>query len=193
MPITKVGWEIHIKRTSQERRKGQSFARTISSYQVYHDGEKVNGLSGNFVERQGPGDNSKSGKTNHRRVAAGRYGLSTHLGAKDKKKNKVKYQTIGYAKSPDIIELPRPAIRFLNTDNRSGILIHPGNGYLWSIGCFNPGRNLNTAADNLKFLESRQMVIALIDDMKAYVRDKFPKSNNKEIPTAFAVVDGEPA
>jgi hypothetical protein len=192
MPITKKGWEIQLKRIRQERRKGQAFARTISDYQVYHDGVKVDGLSGSFVERQGPGDNTKSGKANHRRIAAGQYRLSTHSGDKDPRKKKVKYQTIGYAKQPDIGELPRPAVRFLDTDKREGILIHPGNGYIWSIGCFNPGRSLKTAADNLKFSESRPMVIAIIDDMRSFLGDRFPKSNNQEIPGALAIVEGEP-
>jgi hypothetical protein len=190
MPIENKGWEIQIKRISQERRKGTKFARTISSYQVYHDGKKVDGLSGNFVERQGPGDNTKTGVKEHRRIAAGRYALSTH--SSPKKNNVIKYKTIGYATSPAISVLPRPAILFLNTGSRGGILIHPGNGYIWSIGCFNAGRNLKTAADNLKFSESRPMVIALIDDMKNYLGDKFPKVNGKQIPSAFAVVEGEP-
>jgi uncharacterized protein DUF5675 len=190
MPIENKGWEIQIKRTSQARRKGTGFARTISSYQVFHDGKEVDGLSGNFVERQGPGDNSETGVDNHRRIAPGRYPLSTH--ASPKKNNAIKYKTIGYDKSPDIGALPRPAILFLDTGSRGGILIHPGNGYIWSIGCFNPGRNLKTAADNLKFSESRPMVIALIDDMKNFLGDKFPKSNGEQIPTAFAVVEGDP-
>jgi len=192
MPISKNGWDILIERVRQERRKGQTFARTISNYQVYHDGMEVDGLAGSFVERQGPGDNSKSGKGNHGRIAAGRYRLATHSGAKDPRKKKVKYQTIGYAKTADIGQLPRPAIRFLDTESRKGILIHPGNGYIWSIGCFNPGRSLKTPTDNLKFLESRLMVIALIDDMRTYQGNKFPNSNNKEIPNTHAVVDGEP-
>jgi Family of unknown function (DUF5675) len=193
MPITKKGWEILIKRIRQERRKGQKFPRTISNYEVFHDGVKVDGLAGSFVERQGPGDNSKSGRTKHLRIAAGRYRLATHSGAKDLHKKKVKYQTIGYSKLSDIGQLPRPAIRFLDTENRAGILIHPGNGYIWSIGCFNPGQSLRTAKDNLRFLESRPMVIALIDDIRAYLGNKFPKNNNKDIPDALAIVEGEPA
>ena len=192
MPITKRGWEILIKRTRQEKRKGQSFARTVSTYQVFHDGKEVDGLSGQFVERQGPGDNSPSGRTNHRRIKAGRYDLSTHSGDKDKKKKIVKYKTIGYAKSGDIGALPRPSIRFLDTDAREGILMHPGNGYIWSIGCFNPGRDLKNAADNLKFSQSREMILAIINDLQSFLGAKFPKSNNEAIPGAAAVVEGEP-
>jgi hypothetical protein len=131
-------------------------------------------------------------KTSHSRIAAGRYALSTHSGEKDKKRNIVKYQTNGYIKSPGIQDLPRPAIRYLSTGHREGILIHPGNGYIWSIGCFNPGKNLKTADDNLKFAESRSMVIAIIEDTKSYLGSRFPKSNNVEIPNAFAVIEGEP-
>src|ERR1043165_263654 len=69
MPIQKKGWEILIKRVRQEKRKGQAFARTISTYRVFHDGTPVHGLSGDFVERQGPGDNTRKGKTAHSRIA----------------------------------------------------------------------------------------------------------------------------
>ena len=192
MPIQKKGWEILIKRVRQEKRKGQAFARTISTYRVFHDGTPVHGLSGDFVERQGPGDNTRKGKTAHSRIAAGRYGLSTHSGKVDRKKGKVKYKTIGFAKSPGIRDLPRPAIRFLATDKREGILMHPGNGYIWSIGCFNPGKELKSAGDNLVFAVSRPMIIALIDDMKAFLGKSFPTTNNVAIPGAFAVVEGEP-
>jgi hypothetical protein len=139
MPISKQGWETHIVRIRQEKREGQRAPRTISAYQVFHNGKAIEGRSGNFVERQGPGDNSYAGKREHRRIAAGRYQLSTHSGEKDKKRNIVKYKTIGYAKASGISELPRPAIRFLSTEPREGVLIHPGTGYIWSTGCFNPG------------------------------------------------------
>ena len=36
------------------------------------------------------------------------------------------------------------------------------------------------------------MVIAIIDDLKSYLGDQFPKSNNVDIPNAFAIVEGEP-
>jgi hypothetical protein len=192
MPITKRGWEILIKRTRQEKRRGQPFARTVSTYQVFHDGKEADGLSGQFVERQGPGDNAASGRANHCRIKAGRYDLSTHSGDKDKKKNIVKYKTIGYAKSGDIGALPRPSIRFLDTGEREGILMHPGNGYIWSIGCFNPGRELKAASDNLKFSLSREMILAIINDLQSFLGNKFPKKNNETIPGAAAVIEGEP-
>jgi hypothetical protein len=185
-------WELRIKRLRQEKRKKQAFARTISAYQVFHDNEPVAGLSGFFVERQGPGDNKKSGDTHDRRIEAKTYPLSTHSGAKDKKTGIVKYKTIGYAKTDGIGDLPRASIRFLDTGAREGILIHSGNGYIWSVGCFNPGKDLKNADSNLKFAESREMVIALIDDMKKFLGDKFPTANNKPIPGAVAIIEGEP-
>jgi hypothetical protein len=186
-------WELRITRLRQEKRKGMSFARTVSSYEVFHNGILVNDptLTGFFVERQGPGDNKKSGDTHDRRIEAGTYALSTHSGAKDKVKNIVKYKTIGYATTLGIGDLPRPSIRFLDTGARTGILIHPGNGYIWSVGCFNPGHDLVDAKSNLTFAESREMVIALIDDMKSFL--SFPTSNNKDIVGATAVIVGEPA
>jgi hypothetical protein len=185
-------WELRITRLRQEKRKAMAFARTVSSYQVFHNNVLVNDpkLTGFFVERQGPGDNTKSGDTHDRRIEAKTYALSTHSGAKDPAKNIVKYKTIGYAKTTGIGDLPRASIRFLDTGARTGILIHPGNGYIWSVGCFNPGHDLVDAKSNLKFVESRELVIALIDDMKAFL--SFPTANNQPIPGATAVVIGEP-
>jgi hypothetical protein len=183
-------WELRITRVRQEKRAGRPFARTVSNYQVFHDGTPVDGLSGSFVERQGPGDNTKSGVTNHRRIKAGSYPISTHQSpVKDKK---IKYKTIGYTKGNGVGEQPRPFIGVDETGEREGILIHPGQGYIWSIGCFNPGKTIKKAADDLKYGESKEMVIALIDDATRFLGAAFPKSNNKTIPNARVVIAGEP-
>jgi hypothetical protein len=187
-------WELRINRLRQELRKGQGFARTVSAYQVFHDGKAVSGLSGFFVERQGPGDNSDQGRINHRRIAAGRYSLETHSGEDAPGTNTPKYQTIGYSKSVQTNGYPRPSIGFADstTGARRGILIHPGQNYCWSIGCFNPGANLNTADDNLSYKEGYAMVVALIDDVKVFFGNSFPKSNNRPISGAVAIITGEP-
>lgn len=187
LPISGNGWEILITRKKQHKRANKSYARTVGDYQVFHNGTKVAALSGMLAERQGPGDNTQSGVTNHRRIAAGTYELSTHDGASNNK-----YKTIGYSTDPGLAALPRPCFRFLGTGARSGILLHPGAGYLYSIGCFNPGTTLDSADDNLKWGDSRTRVIALLDDMKQFLGNQFPTSNNQKIPNAHAVVEGEP-
>jgi hypothetical protein len=124
MPISKQGWETHIVRIRQEKREGQRAPRTISAYQVFHNGKAIEGRSGNFVERQGPGDNSYAGKREHRRIAAGRYQLSTHSGEKDKKRNIVKYKTIGYAKASGISDcLGRPFVFLVRNRARAFLFI----------------------------------------------------------------------
>jgi len=187
MPISGSGWEILIKRKSQHKRANKTYARTVSTYQVFHDGQPVNGLSGMIAERQGKGDNGPKGVSEHRRIEAGTYEIATHDGASNDK-----YKTIGYSKDSSLAALPRPCFRFLDTGSRSGILLHPGSGYLYSIGCFNPGTTLNSADDNLQWGDSRTRVIALLDDMKSFLGSAFPKGNNQKIPRAKAVVEGEP-
>jgi hypothetical protein len=187
MPITGRDWEIHVVRLRQELRTGKTFARTVSRYQVFHDGTAVSGLSGAIAERQGPGDNTSTGVSKHRRVAAGAYELHTHDGASNNK-----YMTIGYSTSAQITALPRPALRLSPTGSRTGILIHPANGYLWSIGCLNPASALSGPNDNIQWSESRTRVIAIIDDLKAFLGSGFPTSNNRKIPRCQCVIDGEP-
>lgn len=182
-----MAWVLQIRRIRQEKRASQGFARTISKYRVLHDDVEVGALTGFFAERQGPGDNSKTGVKEHRRIAAGTYSISTHDGVGDEK-----YKTIGYAEDGGIGSIPRPCIRLDGTDRRSGILIHPGNGYLWSIGCFNPAGDMTDAGSNIRFADSRARVIAIIEDLKDYLGPSFPKSNNRSIPDASIVIRGEP-
>jgi hypothetical protein len=184
-------WELRVNRIRQERRKTKAFARTVSSYQVFHNGTAVPGLTGLFVERQGPGDNTKKGKTQHSRIAAGRYPLETHSGLNAPGTNTPKYKTIGYSKSEQPNGYPRASIGVADTGAREGILIHPAQDYCWSIGCLNPGTNLNGPNDGINYKQSRSMVIALIDDMKNFLTGKFPTSNNQPIPGAFLVITEE--
>jgi len=44
----------------------------------------------------------------------------------------------------------------------------------------------------MDFVDSRTRVIAIIEDMKSFLGDSFPKKNGRPIPSAFLVVDGEP-
>jgi hypothetical protein len=134
------------------------------------------------AETRGPGDNSKAG--NNRRIEAGRYPLRTQDGQK--------YVTIGYKESTSVTQIPRPGLDVGNTNKRIGILIHPGRGFLSSIGCINPAKSLTGPIADIDFVDSRTRVIAIIDDMKALLGASFPKRNGRPIPNAFLVIDGEP-
>jgi hypothetical protein len=180
VPIQNTGWELLITRRREDNRNGRR--RTVGQYQVFHDGAPVAGLSGLCAETRGPGDNSHTG--NNRRIEAGRYPLRTQDGEK--------YVTIGYRDSESSTVTPRPGIDVGNTNKRVGILIHPGRGFLSSIGCINPARLLQNASADINFVDSRKRVIALIDDMKSFVGASFPSKNGRPIANAFLVVDGEP-
>lgn len=125
MPIVRSGWELHIQRQSQQTRSPR--VRTVGTYAIYHDGQARTGLAGISVESKGPGDNKVQG--NGRRIEAGRYPIATHSGQH--------YVTIGYLISDDSDQTPKPGLELLHTQNRVGILVHPGHGFLASIGCIN--------------------------------------------------------
>lgn len=180
MPIQKVGWELLITRVREDKRNGRR--RTVGEYQVFHNGSPVSGLGGMCAETRGPGDNSEAG--NNRRIEAGRYPLRTQDGKK--------YVTLGYKNSTSITVIPRPGLDVGNTNKRIGILIHPGRGFLSSIGCINPAKSLQGAKTDIDFVDSRTRVIAMIDDMKSFVGSSFPKKNGQPIPNASLVLDGEP-
>lgn len=188
MPITGSGWELHVKRTGEQPRPGKH-NRTVSTYQVFHDGAPVAGLIGFFAERQGPGDNTTVGKAQHRCIAAGTYKLSTHAGAAVPSIGVTKYKTHGYSTVVGPSRYPRPSIRLRNTGVRAGILFHPGSGWQWSTGCLNPSVDLSTPAKNINLNDSWARVIALIDDLKAYLGGSFPAGDNAPIPRATIVID----
>jgi len=47
---------------------------------------------------------------------------------------------------------------------------------------------LATATDDINFVDSRKRVIAIIDDMKAFLGASFPGSNGVKIPNATIVI-----
>jgi hypothetical protein len=180
MPISRSGWEILIVRTGTQRRRSDGKVRTIGTYQVYHDGRPVPGLAGMTAESRGPGSNTRKG----RRIAQGHYPLATQAGGK--------YSTLNYTKNANPAALRRPGIELLGTGLRAEILIHPGIGFLSSIGCINLCTSLPNAATPISFDGSRRRVIALIEDMKAFLGGGFPARDGLPIPGAAAIVAGEP-
>lgn len=184
MPIKSEGWEFHIVRNSEQKRASDGKRRTVGRYQVFHDGfpQTGAGLSGTVAETRGPGSNKPAG--NNRRVEEGRYPLFTQDGTR--------YVTIGYKDSQSVSAKPKPGLELKETDQRSEILIHPGVGFLASIGCINPCTSLPNAAEMIDFVPSRERVIAIINDLKDFSNGAFPTKNGKKIANAFVVIDGEP-
>jgi hypothetical protein len=184
MPISNTGWEFYIVRTYEQRRPSDGKIRTVGTYEVFHDGIKQTGagLSGTVAETRGPGDNSKP--KNNRRIEEGRYPLFTQAGTK--------YVTLHYKNSQSKSAQPKPGIELGDTAPRSEILIHPGQGFLSSIGCINPCTFLPDASEMIDFVGSRNRVIAIINDLVAYVGNTFPAKNGKRIPNAVVVIEGEP-
>jgi hypothetical protein len=182
MNITGSGWEFFIQRQSEQTRDGRT--RTVGTYQIFHDGDAQGGarMSGMVAESRGPGANAPGG--NGRRIREGRYPLFTQDGGH--------YVTIGYVISGDFTDTPKPGLELKETDERSEILIHPGHGFLASIGCINPCTSLPDADENIDFEPSRDRVIEIIDDLKDFAGHDFPARNGHRIPNAFVVIDGEP-
>ena len=181
MPISGSGWEIQVNRLGLHLLGARK--RTYSTYQVYVDGQSVDGLNGHICECIGPGDKvAESGM----RILQGRYPLWTQFG---------RYRTIGYSTDTDIAgKAPMPGILLQGTSPRTGILIHPGhppNLYLSSIGCLNPTNPLGPA-DMMNFWDSRSRAIALIDSLRNFAPDAFQHEVSTHIVNAWAVIDGEP-
>lgn len=183
MPIKGQGWELHLVRKEEQKRPGDGKRRTVGRYQVYHDGQKAKGwwASGMTAESRSPGDNKTAG--NGLRVEAGTYPLATQMGSK--------YVTLAYSPSLSPRVYPKPGIELLKTGARQEILIHPGIGFLASIGCINLCTSLPGPLEYIDYERSRERVIAVIDDMKAFIA-KFPTKNGFAIPGATVVIDGEP-
>jgi hypothetical protein len=180
MPIAGSGWEFFIARAREDRRDDKR--RTVGNYQVYRDGEPVDGLSGMCAESPGPGDNSHPG--NGRCVEKGRYPLLTQDGEH--------FKTIDYSPIADPAVDPQPGMLLGDTGHRVAILIHPGFDFLYSIGCINLAESLPDADADMDFFDSRPRVIAAIDDLRDYLGEAFPERNGQSIPNASVVIDDAP-
>jgi hypothetical protein len=173
-------WEIRIQRNLEQTLGRRT--RTVGSYQVFRDGVAATEplLSGTTAETRGPGSNDASA-IRKRCIAPGRYPLVTSGGPK--------YLTTGY-RLDLLIRDPLPGIELSNTGARSAIIIHPGkNAFLSSVGCINPCTRLPTPAERIDYAGSRDRVIALINDMAAFLGG-IPGRGDRPIPNAFAVILG---
>jgi hypothetical protein len=176
---------MHIVREKEQRRASDGKRRTVGKYQVFHDGVAQSGpsMSGTVAESRGPGANKPRG--NGKRVEEGRYPLATQDGGK--------YLTFGFKASESETAKPKPGFELTSTGQRAEILVHPGRGFLASVGCINPCTSLPKATEPITYAPSRKRVIALIEDMKAFLGSDFPTKNGKKINRAFVVIDGEPS
>ena len=181
------GYVIRVKRRRVEHRAGRG-TRTVGDYSAFFRGQKVPGLEGMVFEAHGPGDNTATGTAHHRRLEARIYPLGTHSSAG----MFPKYATHGYTGSTIAGAQARPSIRLDNTGYRSGVLFHPGMGFLWSIGCLNFSKPLSGPDKDIDYTDSRARVIAVIEDMKARLGDAFPSRSWKTIPNAWMMIEGEP-
>jgi hypothetical protein len=156
----------------------------VGKYQVFHDGVAQTGrdMKGMVAESRGPGANAPAG--NGLRVEEGRYPLHTQDGTN--------YVTFEYKDSESASARPQPGFELWSTGERSEILVHPGHGFVASVGCINPCTSLPNAGELITFSSSRRRVISLIEDMKSFLAADFPRSNGKKIRRAFVVIDGEP-
>jgi uncharacterized FlgJ-related protein/N-acetylmuramoyl-L-alanine amidase len=182
---------LRIDRIRSERRRGAAYDRTVSRYQVLLDGQPIDGASGMAVERQGPGDNSLEGRRNARRIAAGTYALYTQHGSRQLN-GVTMYKTYGYTADASVGAVPRPSLRLGGTASREGILIHPAQNYVWSVGCINLSQPFDDVTYQLDWQDSRRRVIGLIDLLKKMLGDRFPDTNNQLIANAVVQIVGEP-
>ncbi|WP_201863200.1 glucosaminidase domain-containing protein [Microvirga soli] len=185
-----VGVVLQIRRLRAEKRRGKG-ERTASMYQLFVDGRPVDGVAGMVLEPRGPGDNSPIGVQLHTRIKEGTYPLLTHAGSRHLA-GVTKFKTIGFTTSAEAGAPPMPAIRVGNTKSRTGILLHPGDGYLWSIGCLNPTQQLTDATGNMSYADSRERVIDIVEALRGALANHFPNGNNETIRNATLEVIGEP-
>lgn len=181
-------WEIRIRRLCEQTHDGRT--RTVGTYQVYHDSEKATGtirvgdkdvpLSGTTAEAPGPSQNAKTAEEGFpTRIVAKTYPMQTSGGPT--------YVTSGY-RQDETIANGMPGLELKDTGRRTDILIHPGkNEFRSSVGCVNLCTHLKTPQEMISYPGSRRRVIALIEDMKAFLGGL--PGPDQAIPNAFVVID----
>jgi hypothetical protein len=188
MPISGNGWELHVRRLLEQSGGGKR--RTVGAYQVFHGGQaatntiSVDGVAvplfGTTAESPGPSQNAHPATAaNPSRILAKAYPLKTSGGPE--------YKTSGYRQDLQITPA-MPGIELLETGGRTDIIIHPGKDrFLSSIGCINLCTRLPDAQEIINYPGSRRRVIALIEDMKAFLGG-IP-GPDQPIPNAAVVID----
>jgi hypothetical protein len=193
--IPDSGFVLRITRLRCERR-GSLRPRTIGRYEAFYNGNKIENLEGTSVETHGPGDNTGKGRRWKRRVEAKTYPLYTHRGSRTLPLpgggRKTAFVTHGYTSDQHPRVPSMPSIRLGQTGARTGILIHPAERYVWSIGCLNLAAALSGPNADINYKDSRARVIALIEAMQSKLGGSFPEVNNQRIPNAKLIIEGEP-
>lgn len=181
-------WEIRI-----QRKREQTFGRkkrTVGTYQVYHDGQPATGtirvgdrdalLFGTTAEAPGPSQNVNRAEEGFpTRILAKTYPMKTSGGPT--------YVTHGYRQDEAKVA-KMPGLELTDTGRRTDILIHPGKDEFRStVGCINLCTHLDTPQEIISYKGSRRRVIALIEDMKAFLGPH--PGPDQPIPNAFVVID----
>ena len=174
-----LGWELRVERLGEQARGGER--RTIGRYGVLHDGVIRSHLTGWTAEAPGPGDNRTP--DNGLRIEAGTYPLTASLSDN--------YATLGYLLSEDPRASPKPCLGVGDTGARTYILVHPGHGFRISTGCINLAGELPTPEAEIDFGDSRDRVVALVEDLRAYLGPAFPAQNGRPLAGARLVIKGE--
>ena len=180
------GWEFHIVRKSEQRRASDGKRRTVGEYQIFHDGVKQEGagLSGTVAETRGSAPTNLLATIAASRKDATPCSLRT---ARNMSRSATRIRRSTFAK-------PKPGLELKETGQRAkrSPLSTPAKVFSRASADINPCTSLPDAAEMIDFVPSRKRVIAIINDLKAYVGDTFPTTNGKRIPNAFVVIDGEP-
>ena len=179
MPIGGAGSELHVVRSCEQQHDGQT--RTVGRYQVYRDGVPVPELAGVTAEPGGPGNNATIDCG--LRIEPGTYDLGTHDGDS--------YCSLGYVVDDDHTVLRKPALKLEATGVRTDILVHPGHGFLASLGCLNPTIDLPNGQAMIPFEDSRRRVVALIHDLEDYTGETYPARNGFVIPRASITIEDD--
>jgi hypothetical protein len=173
-------WQLRILRHSIQIRGER--VRTVGTYSVCLDGVTLPHLTGTSVECGGPGANAPEG--NGRRLVEGEYEIAIHMGAN--------YATVDYDDSPNFLTLPKPAVGLVGTGARTEILVHPGVGFLRSVGCINLTGDLEDAEADINLNDSIRRVVAVLKNLEVFLGRHLPSDNATRIPNASVVIAGEP-
>jgi hypothetical protein len=173
-------WELRIRRTAEQ--SGRTRKRTIGTYEVFHDGQRVDDplLRGTTAEARGPSSNGQSAKEKQR-IAVGTYPLAKSDGPE--------YVTDGYRPDEQIGD-GMPGLQLNDTGARSDILIHPGkDAFLSSVGCINLCTALPDEHETIDYRGSRRRVTALIEDIRAFLGANYPAGNSAALPGCSVIIE----